>query len=48
MCGREIMALTVDLDAKPCLMTIKIQHIGAGGVLLAKAQARLLQPQLSP
>jgi hypothetical protein len=47
MCGREIMALTVDL-AKPCLMTIKIQHIGAGGMLLAKAQARLLQPQLSP
>ena len=42
------MALTVDLDAKPCLMTIEIQHIGASGMLLAEAQARLLRPQLSP
>jgi hypothetical protein len=48
MCGGEIMALTVDLDAKPCLMTIEIQHIGASGMLLAEAQARLLRPQLSP
>src|SRR6185503_8123362 len=47
-CGSEIMALPVNLDAEFCLVTVEVEYARTCWVLVAKAQASSLEPQLSP